>query len=75
MNHSKNKILDTKKNQKLVKEIELFIKKNGYFIIRNVLGEKECEEYIEEAHRLSKGTVQEQNLYRRFKKFLEMVRD
>ena len=58
-----------------MKEIELFIKKNGYFIIRNVLGEKECEEYIEEAHRLSKGTVQEQNLYRRSKKFLEMVRD
>ncbi|MDC1006927.1 hypothetical protein OAP84_02700 [Candidatus Pelagibacter sp.] len=44
-------------------------------IIRNVLGKKECEEYIEEAQRLSKATVQEQNLYRKSKKFLEMVRD
>jgi len=75
MNHLKNESLDTGKKLEVSDRDRAFYKKNGYLIIRNVLGEKECEEYIEEAHRLSKGTVQEQNLYRRSKKFLEMVRD
>ena len=31
-----------------------FYKKNGYLIIRNVLSENECDEYISEAHRVRK---------------------
>ena len=52
-----------------------FYKKNGYLIIRNVLSENECDEYISEAHRVSKGTLQEPNIYRKSDKFLEMLRD
>jgi len=56
-------------------EDRAFYKENGYLIIRNVLSEKECDDYIEEAHRVCKGTLQEPNIYRKSDKFLEMLRD
>ena len=49
MNHSKNESLDMGKKLEVSDRDRAFYKKNGYLIIRNVLGEKECEEYIEEA--------------------------
>tara|TARA_B100000989_G_scaffold72938_4_gene51259 strand:+ start:2987 stop:3766 length:780 start_codon:yes stop_codon:yes gene_type:complete len=75
MKKEKNIVLNEGKKCQVSDKERAFYKKNGYLIIRNVLTEKECIEYIEEAHRVSKGTVQEPNLYRKSDKFLEMARD
>ena len=75
MKKKENIALNEGKKCQVSDQDRAFYKKNGYLIIRNVLTEKECIEYIEEAHRVSKGTVQEPNLYRKSDKFLEMARD
>jgi ectoine hydroxylase-related dioxygenase (phytanoyl-CoA dioxygenase family) len=75
MNQAAIQNLDNSKNCSVSDKDRAFYKKNGYLIIRNVLSENECLEYIKEAHRVSKGTLQEPNIYRKSEKFLEMLTD
>ena len=38
---------------KLTNKDKNFWKKNGYLVVKNVLNEKQCQEYKKEAHRVA----------------------
>jgi hypothetical protein len=52
-----------------------FYNKNGYFVVRSVLSAKECDTLIKEAHRISKIETVTSNIYRKSKKFLNLLKD
>ena len=53
----------------------LFYKKNGYFVARAVISEKECDKLIRNAHRNCKIETVTSNLYRSSKMFKELLID
>ena len=52
-----------------------FYNKNGYLIVRSVLSPKECNELSNEAHKICDIETVTSNLYRKSKKFLNVLRD
>ncbi len=52
-----------------------FYKKNGYFVAKSVLTEKECNDYIKEAHKVCKIETVTSNIYRRSNKYLKLLKD
>ena len=58
---------------KLTNKDKKFWKKNGYLVVKNVLNEKQCQEYKKEAHRVAgKNITIIPNIYRKSKKFLNL---
>ena len=52
-----------------------FYKRNGYFVARSVFSKKECDSISKEAHKVCKIETVTSNLYRRSKKFLNILKD
>ena len=51
-----------------------FYKKNGYFVAKSVLTEKEWNDYIKEAHKVCKIETVTSNIYRRSNKYLKLLK-
>ena len=61
---------------KLTNKDKNFWKKNGYLVVKNVLNEKQCQEYKKEAHRVAgKNITIIPNIYRKSKKFLNLCKN
>ena len=52
-----------------------FYKRNGYFVARSVFTHSECDSFIKEAHKICKIETVTSNLYRKSKRFLNLLKD
>lgn len=57
------------------KKVRSFYKRNGYFVARSVLSSKECSVLIKEAHKICKIETVTSNIYRKSKKYLNLLKD
>ena len=52
-----------------------FYNRNGYFVARSVLSKSECDNLIKEAHKVCRIETVTSNIYRKSKKYLNLLRD
>jgi ectoine hydroxylase-related dioxygenase (phytanoyl-CoA dioxygenase family) len=57
------------------KKDRLFYERNGYFVARSVLSPKECSVLIKEAHKICEIETVTSNIYRKSKKYLNLLKD
>lgn len=63
------------KNFRADKNDKKFYNKNGYIVFKSILSQKECENYIKEAHKVCKNKITvTSNIYRKSKIFLNLLK-